>query len=1066
LQVPPAADPDHPVIVPVIVVLNIGRLRPGGADYYVGEIASSAEDYYLGHGEAPGRWVGSLAADLGLGGRVEPEHFRNLLEGRHPTTGEQLVAGHREAPVASYVSDAVDDWLTTGAAARQLRCSEGYVRRLCRSGTLVGDKAASGDTGNGGWRVRRSEVNRYAAAHTKPRSRPGYDVTLRPPKSVSVLWALGDERQRAVIRQAHREAVNEVVRYLEAQATFCRTKGDRILTDGLVAAAFDHRTSRAGDPLLHTHVVIANLSHTVAGTWRALDGRPLYDHGISGGHLYQAHLRHLLTKRLGVAWGPMQRGWAEVDGVPRVVIDEFSQRRDEIEQLLAESGYDSARARQTATLATRQAKNYQVTPDSLAGQWRERATEAGFGPEAVAACFDRDVAAEPRDFNVTLCRLGGPCGVTERASTFTRRDVIRWLANDADGGLHATDIQHAADVFLASDQAVPLNLEGQRGRSQLVLGSQGRPLRTAGLAVFTTPEIITLEARLFTLAGADAPPASTASTAAVTRALADRGELSGEQQQMVRAVSTSRAAILPVVGRPGSGKTYATEACVAALRAGGVPAVGCAVSATAAAELQAAAGLHSTTVASLVSRLDRGDYRLDPHTVVILDEASMAGTRDLARLARHATSVGGRIVLVGDPDQHAPVDCGGVFRYLANRPGVLSLVENNRQEDPVERLAIDEYRQGRIADALARYDDSGRVVRCSTAGECYDAMVADWYVAWNKGETDPMIAGPNSTRRALNSRARRLLKAEGHLTGPALSVAGLEFMAGDLVVARRNDRTLHALRSRSFVKNGSAGRVAAVDLGAAELVVAFDKEGTVRIPADYLAGGHLEHGYARTTYLTQGATHGTGRYHPTDSARFEEGYVALTRARHQTRIYVVEGDNHVTDETGHGQPETDEVGLDTITSSMTRRSTNTTAHSLDPATARVTEQALRLSLDQLQAQRSRLQATLWHCPPDKSAELAPARRELDAINRSNRPWSSRLNGKVEQRVRTLEAAQARHDTFRTEHADDYATLDVTEQAITTVRLRSALSKELQVLDWHSPHHETGLEAEIDHGLEW
>ena len=366
-------------------MLNIGRLQPGGADYYVGEVATSAEDYYLGHGEAPGRWVGSLAAQLGLQGQVDPEDFRRILEGRDPHTGDQLVAGHRDAPVAAYVSDAVDESLTTAQAAQQLRCSERYVRRLLRTGGLVGEKAVSEDTGHVGWRVRRSEVNRHAADHIKPRSRPGFDVTLRPPKSVSVLWALGTQEQRVAIRQAHREAVDEVVRYLETQATFCRSKGDRVLIDGLAAAAFDHRTSRAGDPLLHTHVVVANLSRTVEGKWRALDGRALYDHAISGGHLYQAHLRHLQTTRLGVTWGPMRRGWADVDGVPQTVIDLFSQRRDEIEELLAEQGYDSARARQTATLATRQAKDYEVTADTLAEQWRTRAAAAGFGPaEAVS----------------------------------------------------------------------------------------------------------------------------------------------------------------------------------------------------------------------------------------------------------------------------------------------------------------------------------------------------------------------------------------------------------------------------------------------------------------------------------------------------------------------------------------------------------------------------------------------------------------------------------------------------------------------------------------------------------
>lgn len=328
-------------------MLNIGRLRPGGAEYYVGEVATSAEDYYLGHGEAPGRWVGSLAPKLGLdpGGPVDPDHFRRLLEGRHPITGEQLVAGRRAERVVPHVSEGPGNWLTAAEAAHQLRCSEGYLRRLLRTGALTGEKAASATTGRAAWRVRRSVVNEYATGHHAPKARPGFDVTLRPPKSVSILWALGSDEQQAAIRAAHREAVDEVVRYLQAHAVLARRKGDHVLTDGLVAAAFDHRTSRSGDPLLHTHVVVANLTHTALGTWRALDGRPLFDHALSGGHLYQAHLRNLLSTRLGVRWTPVQNGWAEVIGVPSEVITEFSRRRDEIEELLAESGYTSARAR-------------------------------------------------------------------------------------------------------------------------------------------------------------------------------------------------------------------------------------------------------------------------------------------------------------------------------------------------------------------------------------------------------------------------------------------------------------------------------------------------------------------------------------------------------------------------------------------------------------------------------------------------------------------------------------------------------------------------------------------------
>ena len=172
-------------------MLSVGRLRPGGADYYVGEIATSAEDYYLGHGEAPGRWVGSLAAEMGLRGEVDPEHFRAVLEGRHPFSGDQLVSPPRvRARNASRRPD--EKWVTAREAAAQLGVTATFVRRLLRSGKLEGEKAHSEITGGDVWRVRRADVNAYAVEHRPPKRRPGFDLTLRPPKSVSVLWALAD----------------------------------------------------------------------------------------------------------------------------------------------------------------------------------------------------------------------------------------------------------------------------------------------------------------------------------------------------------------------------------------------------------------------------------------------------------------------------------------------------------------------------------------------------------------------------------------------------------------------------------------------------------------------------------------------------------------------------------------------------------------------------------------------------------------------------------------------------------------------------------------------------------
>src|SRR5439155_13448197 len=242
----------------------------------IGEVATSAEDYYTGRGESEGRWVGSLAETLGLRGSVDPEDFRAVLDGRDPQTGERLARSrtgferrslHRPNQPGLFDQDVID----VPRAAARLKVSVGRVWQLLWAGQraastpentpkryLVGTKIPRPDSRGQMWEIPRAEVERYEAAHGAKKARPGYDLTLRPPKSVSILWALGTHEQRRAIRQAHREAVDAVVDYVERHALYARRgNGDRgkVETDGLVAAAFDHRTSRAGDPLLHTHVV-------------------------------------------------------------------------------------------------------------------------------------------------------------------------------------------------------------------------------------------------------------------------------------------------------------------------------------------------------------------------------------------------------------------------------------------------------------------------------------------------------------------------------------------------------------------------------------------------------------------------------------------------------------------------------------------------------------------------------------------------------------------------------------------------------------------------------------------
>ena len=366
------------------LVLSIGKMAVGQQSYYL-RLAAGVEDYYTGRGEAPGRWMASGSALLGLDGGVDREDLTAVLEGRSP----------------------------------------GDEQRLTRARL------------------------------------PGLDFTFRAPKSVSLLYALGELcTVTGEVVAAHEAAVDAAVGYLEREVCLSRRRSDgvqdQVPGEGFVAAGFRHQTSRAGDPTLHTHVLIANMTRMADGRWGALHSRPMYRHAKTAGFLYQAQLRAELTRRLGVEWLPVVNGCADVTGIPRHVLEVFSQRRAEILDLMEARAEHSARAAQSAALDSRRAKDYGVDPATLRADWARRATEAGFGPEEISRLLDRGVEREPLGWPAEMLfdTLASADGVTEHASTFGRRDVIREIAGRMPEGADITLIEDLADEFLADRRPV------------------------------------------------------------------------------------------------------------------------------------------------------------------------------------------------------------------------------------------------------------------------------------------------------------------------------------------------------------------------------------------------------------------------------------------------------------------------------------------------------------------------------------------------------------------------------------------------------------------------------------
>jgi conjugative relaxase-like TrwC/TraI family protein len=723
----------------------------------------------------------------------------------------------------------------------------------------------------------------------RPLRVPGFDVTFSAPKSVSVLFGVGGHRIRAEVRHAHDRAVAAAFGYLERNAAGSRRgRGghEAIRGRGLLAAAFRHRTSRAGDPQLHTHVLIANVTCGADGVWRSLDGRRLYAHAKTAGYLYEARLRAELTRSLGVAWTRPRNGIADIVGVPLAVLRAFSRRRAEIERELRRLNLDGAAAAQVAALNTRRRKDYDVTPEQLAPEWRARARRLGIDAATIEAQVVgqwRPPGLVGRSLDTLRSLLASPSGLTCERSVVTRRDAIQMWCDRLPPGLDMTveRIEREVDALLRSDAFLPV-LAPRPAATATIRRRDGRTVTAIpDERQYTTPDLVAAEQRI--IRSATEGEAPVAAPTAVTRAIADRPALADEQADMVRRLTRDPARISVVVGKAGAGKTYALEAARAAWESSGLTVMGAAVARRAARELEEGSGIVSTSIAALLADLERAPaLTLPPRTVVVIDEASLLPTRQLDTLVTHVVRADAKLVLVGDHRQLPAIQAGGAFEGLARRLGAIELTENRRQEAEWERAALDLLRDGQAPEALAMYRDHDRLVIGDDAASIRAALVSDW---WQGGEVGDalMIAFRRADVRELNARARELMSRANRLGPETLDLPYGAFAAGDRVVLRRNDR-------RRSVANGDRGTVVRVDPAGERLEVAIGQR-HVTLDASYLAvrGGRsaLTHGYAVTGHVAQGMTVDRALVLGTDTLFQEWGYVAMSRGRTVNRFYAV-----------------------------------------------------------------------------------------------------------------------------------------------------------------------------------
>ena len=850
--------------------------------------AGRAVDYYRESGRTVGEWLGSGAAALGLSGAITGEQVEvltRLLSGQlldGSPVAREVPRPHPDGrlPAAALLDAlhvaAVDRGLPVGELIGDSAARESFVRlsgRVDRDPAaavhpqLLADlAAAAGVDLNAVFGAGKVAVA-FAHADTKVDARrAGVDGPLSAPKSVSVLWALADSRTGDQVLAAHRTAVEQTVAYLERYAGHALRghQGDgqraaRIGTDGLIVAAFEHHTSRADDPQLHTHLVIANLLHGVDGRWSALDTRALFRVQRTAGYLYQAVLRGQLTERLGVRWGRVRNGTAEIDGLPAGVLREFSRRRQAIEAELDATGRRGVGAAQVACLQTRPAKSGR-TVTALLPDWWQRA-HAYLGDDVTRALrrvLRRDTPLPLAKVYLDSCAevLFGPDGVTAKQSSFDRGELTRALLEILPTGttVDTDGVDRVVDRMLRDPRVLPL-LDPATRR-------------------YTTRELAGTE--LATLRLATTRSAVPASSVAPARVVA----LSTEQHAVVQAIAASPASVDVVLGPAGAGKTAMLAALHAHYRDLGVPTFGACVAAIAARRLEHATGIPASSVARLTSQLRRGEP-LPDRCVLVVDEAGMVGTRDYYQLLSVVTAVGGKLVAVGDRAQLTEIDAGGMFARLSRMQLRGELTDNHRQVHEWERDALVALRQGELMPALRAYTRHSRLHDHAETDAMRTAIANHYTDALRDNAPFGVVAlsGSRNGATALNTAIREKLRADGHL-GEDQPVGDRTFAVGEVVLVTRNDHQRGLL-------NGTRGIVTAINSRTVRL--RLDDHRDVTVPTGW-AADRLRTAYAMTVHKAQGLTVDVAIVDTTGLSDRNSAYVAASRARQRTELHHTDTD--------------------------------------------------------------------------------------------------------------------------------------------------------------------------------
>lgn len=836
------------------------------------------EDYYTRDKSGHGAWVGNGVGQLGLRD-VTPEAFQSILEGRDPD-GNTLV------PPAS----------------------------------------------NG--------------IH-----RPGWDFTFSPDKSVSLVWAFGNEEQRAAVIRAHNAAKDYTMNYFERNLIQARVtvngSTSRINTGNIVAARFDHFSSRELDPDLHTHVVVANMTMCPDGKFRAIANEKALSRELAIALYHNQVAYELKGEGFPVYMKKHESGnswYACIAGAPEPMVSLFSKRSHQIDESVErfERKYLNAsrgKLRHITSLGTRRSK-LSVHEEALKEYWSDQLKESGFTAKDLSDAIEqartkmqtREIKYDAKNIVEAACNA-----LNEQQSTFSREAALMTSARISAGNCPSRALESAfyelegSTIICLDKEAGIYTTERMKGIEEGIL----RDVR-AGSASF--------------------PPLF--SEQQVQKVVSERyGHLTEGQKKALEHVLTARDRVIGIQGDAGTGKTTMLRAAREQLEGQGYRVRGLSFTGKAAQELQNGAGIRSSTLHSFLPGINTPEIALTPKEAWFVDEASMVGSHKMSEIISAAQKANARLVLVGDTKQLQSISAGNIFKNL-QESGIMKTVEMKE----VVRQQTDEYKEivSKIAeketekafDLLAR---KNKIKEIADPAERHEAIVARVISQADHKDT-LVVTAMNRDRRELNARIREALRQKGKLSGPEYEFTVREtrsispanklfadsYQQGDIVRATASIKGLRNgaegvvfdvnARDQTITVRTAAGNTIPVNVrengknlavfeeklsrftekdkvvflkndkslgvqnGLTGQITRLDEQGNITVRIDSGRNvtwnvrrhyNYIDHGYAVTTYKSQGQTSKEVILNADVNKKtsYQEFYTAVTRGKLDLAIY-------------------------------------------------------------------------------------------------------------------------------------------------------------------------------------